>query len=212
MKILNLYAGIGGNRKKWGDEHEITAVEFDPLIAAIYHDLYPNDEIIIGDAHEYLLQNYSKFNFIWASPPCPTHSRVNFFLNAQGIIRYPDMRLYQEILFLKHFFKGLYCIENVVSYYAPLVLPQFSGRHYFWANFEIPKLEHKIKIVGMRKSKGGVSNYQREKENMSAMGFDLGKYKYPKKETLLRNCVDPDIGAAILERAMEAYGLRYSGL
>ena len=27
MKILNLYAGIGGNRKLWGDEHEITAVE-----------------------------------------------------------------------------------------------------------------------------------------------------------------------------------------
>jgi hypothetical protein len=27
MKILNLYAGIGGNRKLWGDEHEIVAVE-----------------------------------------------------------------------------------------------------------------------------------------------------------------------------------------
>lgn len=27
MKILNLYAGIGGNRKLWPDDHEITAVE-----------------------------------------------------------------------------------------------------------------------------------------------------------------------------------------
>ena len=27
MKILNLYSGIGGNRKLWGDEHEVTAVE-----------------------------------------------------------------------------------------------------------------------------------------------------------------------------------------
>lgn len=35
MKILNLYAGIGGNRKLWGNEHEITAVELDPDIAAI---------------------------------------------------------------------------------------------------------------------------------------------------------------------------------
>lgn len=35
MKILNLYAGIGGNRKKWGDDHEITAVELDEEIAAI---------------------------------------------------------------------------------------------------------------------------------------------------------------------------------
>lgn len=30
MKILNLYAGIGGNRKLWGDIHHITAVELDP--------------------------------------------------------------------------------------------------------------------------------------------------------------------------------------
>lgn len=27
MKILNLYAGIGGNRKLWGNEHQITADE-----------------------------------------------------------------------------------------------------------------------------------------------------------------------------------------
>lgn len=26
MKILNLYAGIGGNRELWGNEHEITGV------------------------------------------------------------------------------------------------------------------------------------------------------------------------------------------
>lgn len=51
MKILNLYAGIGGNRKLWGNEHDITAVELRPEIAAIYHDLYPNDTVIVGDAH-----------------------------------------------------------------------------------------------------------------------------------------------------------------
>jgi hypothetical protein len=27
MRILNLYAGIGGNRALWGDEHEVTAIE-----------------------------------------------------------------------------------------------------------------------------------------------------------------------------------------
>lgn len=51
MKILNLYAGIGGNRKLWGDEHEITAVEINPEIAEIYKNLYPQDTVIIGDAH-----------------------------------------------------------------------------------------------------------------------------------------------------------------
>lgn len=212
MKILNLYAGIGGNRRKWGNEHEITAVEYDPQIAVIYKDLYPEDEVVVGDAHEYLLNNYSRFDFIWASPPCPTHSRVNYFLNAEGHVRYPDMRLYQEIIFLKHFFKGMYCIENVKSYYIPLVPPQESGRHYFWANFRIPKLNHKIKIAGMNsryKNKGHVTSHQLEKESMSKMGFpDLSGYKYPKKERLLRNCVDPDIGLAIFQIVIESFNLK----
>ncbi|KKK98144.1 hypothetical protein LCGC14_2645680, partial [marine sediment metagenome] len=56
MKILNLYAGIGGNRKLWGDKHEIIAIEIDPKIAAIYQDLFPNDKVIIADAHQYLLE------------------------------------------------------------------------------------------------------------------------------------------------------------
>ncbi len=32
MNILNLYAGIGGNRKLWGSTHKITAVESNPII------------------------------------------------------------------------------------------------------------------------------------------------------------------------------------
>ena len=58
MKILNLYAGIGGNRKLWGDEHEITAVELDENIAKIYKELYSNDTVIIGDAHEFLKEHF----------------------------------------------------------------------------------------------------------------------------------------------------------
>jgi len=73
MKILNLYCGIGGNRKLWGDEHEITAVEHDPNIAKIYQDFFPNDKMIVGDAHQYLLDHYKEFDFIWSSPPCPSH-------------------------------------------------------------------------------------------------------------------------------------------
>lgn len=76
MKILNLYAGIGGNRKLWGDEHEIIAVEYDPKIAAIYQDFFPKDKVVVGDAHQYLLDHFEEFEFIWASPPCPTHSDI----------------------------------------------------------------------------------------------------------------------------------------
>ena len=210
MKILNLYAGIGGNRKLWGDIHHITAVELDPRIAEIYKDLYPGDTVVIGDAHQFLLEHYMEYDFVWASPPCPSHSITNYFLNAKGIIRYPDMNLYQEIILLQHFFQGCYVIENVKSYYDPLIPPQVSGRHYFWSNFKIPHLESRIKISRMcgDKDKLGITQGVIRKKEMSKLGFDLDKYSYPAKEKLLRNCVDPLIGRAILDRAIESYNLK----
>lgn len=203
MKILNLYAGIGGNRKLWGDEHEITAIEYDEKIAAIYKDLYPNDKVFVTDAHLYLLDNYSEYDFIWASPPCPTHSVTNHFLNAQGIKRYPDMTLYQEIIFLQTFYKGKYVIENVKSYYEPLIKPQISGRHYFWSNFTIPYLKFEKQIGRMNGKKSDIGNTQGKirANNHSKAGFDLTKYSHPDKEKLLNNCVVPEIGKAILDRA-----------
>lgn len=99
MKILNLYAGIGGNRKFWGDEHEmITAVENVDAIADVYAHFWPNDTLIRADAHQYLLDHYREFDFIWSLPPCPTHSKTNTFLNPKGYVRYPDMGLYVEIV------------------------------------------------------------------------------------------------------------------
>ena len=57
LKILNLYSGIGGNRKLWGNEHDITAVEIVPEIAAIYKDLFPNDTVVVDDAHAFLSES-----------------------------------------------------------------------------------------------------------------------------------------------------------
>lgn len=201
MKILNLYSGIGGNRKLWGNEHEVTAVEYDERIAAIYQDLYPNDTVIIGDAHQYLLEHYKEYKdgFIWASPPCPTHSITNYYLNNKGIVRYPDMRLYAEIILLQTFCKGKYCIENVKSYYNPLIQPQISGRHYLWTNFKIPSLENRIKM----KDIAGNNGDEKSRSAKKLLGFDLSKYDYPGKEQLLRNCVDPLIGKAILDKVID---------
>ena len=139
MKILNLYAGIGGNRKLW-KKVEVTAVENNPEIAKIYQDHFPNDKVIIADAHQYLLDHYKEFDFIWSSPPCQSHSVCNWFLNAQKVIRYPDMSLYQEIIFLKYFAKKKpkWVVENVKGYYEPLIYPYEVGRHYMWSNFMIP--------------------------------------------------------------------------
>jgi len=142
MKILNLYACLGGNRYKWGDEHQITAVELDPELARMYQERFPKDTVIIADAHQYLLDHYKEFDFIWSSPPCPTHSRArywnssNYDTNTKPV--YPDMTLYQEILFLQHYFNGKYVVENVIPYYEPLIPAKKRGRHLYWTNFNLP--------------------------------------------------------------------------
>ena len=93
FRALNLYAGLGGNRKLWKD-CQVTAIEYDPKIAEIYQELNPRDEVIVCDAHEYLLNNFQNFDFIWSSPPCQSHSRmIRSGRNRKP--RYPDMRLYE---------------------------------------------------------------------------------------------------------------------
>jgi DNA (cytosine-5)-methyltransferase 1 len=198
MKILNLYAGIGGNRKLWGDEHKITAVEYDENIAKMYKDLYPKDDVIVFDAHQYLLDNYKTYDFIWSSPPCPTHSRMNFLLNQKETfsLKYPDMKLYEEIILLKTFYKGYWVVENVISYYDPLIEPQKSGSHYFWANFTIPIINNRKKV---RNDKG----YTLAKKMQDKDIFIENFYNYKgDKRTLLNNAIEPELGKAILDEAL----------
>lgn len=197
MKILNLYAGIGGNRKLWGGEHDITAVELNPEIAKIYKDFFPNDNVIIGDAHEYLRLHFREFEFIWASPPCPTHSDLQL-LNYHNInkIVYPDMRLYQEIILLKHFYSGNWVIENVKPYYKPLIAPSFElNRHFFWSNKFILVYKQKSCFMDIKDN---------EKQMQKLYGFNLKPYrkKFDKIvfRQILRNCVIPEIGKYIFER------------
>ncbi len=102
MKILNLYACLGGNRYKWDEvtDVDVTAVEWDEELARLYQERFPNDKVIVADAHQYLLDHYKEFDFIWSSPPCPTHSRARYWdIDSNGKIpKYPDMKLYQKIL------------------------------------------------------------------------------------------------------------------
>lgn len=195
MKILNLYAGIGGNRKLWSDEHEITAVEIDPKIAEIYKNLYPNDNVIVGDAHEYLRTNFREFDFIWASPPCPTHSVLQMTRYYDEKLKFPDMTLYQEIIWLQTFFKGKWVIENVKPYYTPLISPTFMiDRHCFWAsdfifNIQIPKVIDFMTLKDNNKSMA--ESYGFNIDDLRGGGVDTRK--------VLRNCVVPEIGKYIFE-------------
>ena len=189
MKVLNLYAGIGGNRKLW-EGVEVTAVEMNPDIAAIYSDFFPQDKVIVGDAHQYLLKHFEEFDFIWASPPCPSHSRVRKATTHQNKPIYPDMTLYQEILFVKHYFKGKYCIENVLPYYEPLIHAQEMDNHLFWCNFHIPDFPK-----GCRSHDATIEELQKNK------GYDLSKYNGVDKRKILRNCVKSELGLHILNES-----------
>ena len=189
LKICNLYSGLGGNRKLWGNEHKITAIENVPEIAKIYQDFFPNDKVIIVDAHQYLLDHYKEFDFIFSSPPCPSHSCVRKITEHQNKPIYPDMKLYQEILLLKHYFKGKYCVENVISFYEPLIPPQKFAQHYFWTNFLITPFD----TGKSREHKGTIETLQKRK------GFNLCGIKNIDKRTILRNCVEPEVGLHILE-------------
>ena len=203
MKILNLYAGLGGNRRAFSDKDEVTAIEWDEKIANVYKNKYPNDEVIITDAHKYLLEHYEEYDFIWSSPPCPTHSRIReiarYKHDKEGNIYeqnkpvYPDMTLYQEILFLDNFFEGKFVVENVIPYYEPLIKPQKLGRHLFWSNVEFPPQKFE--------PRGNFDNVEKLAE---ISGYTLDELKGLNKRTVLRNCVEKDIAEYIYKCVKEA--------
>ena len=195
IKILNLYAGIGGNRKLWGDL-DITSVEFNPEIAKVYKDYFPNDNLIIGDAHKYLEENFDKFDFIWSSPPCPTHSRMRKNMIGGKSPVYPDMKLWQEILFLQGYFKGKWLIENVITWYDPLIEPIKIGRHYYWSNFKI--------VYNDKETAKEVELFDDKLFGDKKWGYDLSGYKFKadyNRTKIFNNMVHPKTGEAILKEA-----------
>jgi len=207
MNVLNLYAGIGGNRKLWNDV-EVTAIEMNPKIAAIYQDFFPKDKVVVGDAHQYLLEHFEEFDFIWSSPPCPSHSafRKTFSCNAGAKPLYPDMKLYEEILLLKHYFKGKWVVENVESYYKPLIKPSEIQRHYFWHNFHISIRKFKsdtILLTGGKLKNDDVDDKTQIKRMEKLHGFYVDKYDLTtlQKRTVLRNCVSPALSLHILNES-----------
>lgn len=242
MRILNLYSGLGGNRKLWpqtlanGTNVSITAVEIEPDIARMYKKLYPMDRVIVGDAHKYLEKHWMEFDFIWSSPPCQSHSQLVRCRNIQkdaSRVRFPDLKLYEEILFLREWCrqggKGRggkekkrdaipWLVENVKPYYEPLIAPTYAGgRHYFWSNFrfgvqEPPRHNSRLNDGYSHRDRWRIHN---RKQVLKWMGYpeDLvvktdgsnNRGKALNSNQTVRNMVHPVVGLQILEAAL---GLR----
>jgi DNA (cytosine-5)-methyltransferase 1 len=201
VKVLNLYAGLGGNRKHW--DVEVTAVEYNQKIANIYRNMNPRDIVVVGDAHQYLLDHFSEFDFIWSSPPCQSHSKmIRSGQNRKP--RYPDMRLYEEILFLKHNFDGPWVVENVKPYYKPLIEAKEVGRHLFWTNFDFVCQDIPAPLDFINKT-----NVAGSEELKMWLGLEYdGNIYYDGNHCpaqVLRNCVHPDLGRCILEAGRHVF-------
>ena len=199
LKILNLYACLGGNRYKWGDEHEITAVEWDSELARLYQERFPNDTVIVADAHQYLLDHYKEFDFIWSSPPCPSHSRINIsqYTRDSWKPRFPDMKLYEEIIFLDKYFKGKYVVENVIPFYTPLIPALERNRHLYWTNFHLPKTVSNRKNPAIGHTKNEVQAFSEFHD------YDFTKYKGKQSRVkMARNLVDYEAGKTILDTVL----------
>ena len=197
MKILNLYACLGGNRYKWGDDHDITAVEWDEELARLYQERFPSDKVIVADAHQYLLDHYKEYDFIWSSPPCPTHSRFNISMKTKRKMKYPDMALYQEIIFLEYYYDGKYVVENVIPFYDLLIQGHKRNRHIYWTNFNLPSILSERKNPDLGRTKNVVNALSKFHD------YDFKKYKGKQSiQKVARNLVDYEAGKTILDVAL----------
>jgi DNA (cytosine-5)-methyltransferase 1 len=118
------------------------------------------------------------------------------------------MKLYEEIIFLQTFFKGKYCIENVIPYYEPLIPAQKRGRHLYWTNFVLPKVLSNRNSPNMECQELGLNKNKKIGKTSFIQfcefhDYDFTKYKGSQdKEKMARNLVDYEAGRTIFETAI----------
>ena len=207
IKLLNLYAGIGGNVHLLDrNKYQIISIEHNIQIAKINQLLHPEDIIITcdglckedeirtecpGNAKYYLRLNYKKFDFIWGSPPCQTHSKMRFTQKSKDFYeyKYPNVDLYQIITLLQTHFEGTYIIENVKPYYESWIKPNFIlNRHYYWSN----KYLHCDKLQTPKP-------FDRMYKPDWIEFLDIPVKQKDIKLQWLRNCVHPKEGLQLME-------------
>lgn len=204
MRVLNAYAGIGGNRHLWPAEWDVTAVELDERVAAEYARRYPSDTVLVEDAHAFVLEHAHEFDAVWTSPPCPTHSRLaKVNASRYGKKLEPDPRLMAEVAHLSSI-DVAYVVENVHTYYRPAILPDLvTDRHYYWMS-RPPLMLAPIE----RTIIGTWEGYSTSADDLAdAYGLPrLERSSVPNRVRAMRNAVVPVEG---LQVAMSAFALEH---
>lgn len=219
MNILNCFAGLGGNRRLW-ENHTVTAIEKDEGIANIYKKRFPADKLIVGDVFEYLRDktyDIDRFDFIWASPPCQTHSQMQKF-NPSKTKRqpFPELtQIYGLMFWLNQNYKNKYCIENVQPFYKAPIDPTIRlDRHLFWANFPI-KPNSELTERGNNKH-GKIGGVMRDDGHNNLVEYakfmklddvidDIFALKGYNHAQLIRNTIHGEIGKYILDELIHMH-------
>ncbi len=106
------------------------------------------------------------------------------------------MKLYEEIILLDKFYKGKYCVENVIPFYEPLIAAKKRGRHLYWTNFNLPNILSKRKSPEMKGS-GSIERFSK------FHNYDFYKYKGKQNRgKMSRNLVDYEAGKTIFETVL----------
>ena len=148
LKILDLFAGFGGTTRglqKWLDENNISyeyyAIDIDKQTLKVHKYWNKKSIVIQRDAYTFTKDELREYDFIWASPPCQSHSRAQVIWKR----RKPDMRLYTLICKLHQVGKP-FIVENVVPYYKPPIMWDYKiDRHIFWTNLDLSDVRVNIK-------------------------------------------------------------------
>lgn len=110
--------------------------------------------------------------------------------------KFPDGKLFEEVVFLQNWCEVPFVVENVIPYYKQWIAgAQKIGRHLYWANFPIAELPHE-KQENLRKVQ--------IPELQALHGIDLSAYKLSNRRQVLRNMVPPRVGLHIFDSMMAA--------
>ena len=109
-------------------------------------------------------------------------------------MKYPDMKLYEEIIFLEHYFNGKYVVENVIPFYEPLIPANKRDRHLYWANFNLPANLNGRKNPDLSRTKNLITVMSKYHD------YDFRQYKGKQlMNKIARNLVDYEAGKTIFE-------------